>query len=194
MCLYRWSSVVAAPAAARAVLWFHRSSTFFSEVRTSQTRNIVGRRIVVINTRGYWWFRCTVLKAVGLVCSSTRRRARIPVHLLSTGSTEVRRLIADGLQTNRTGTTRVVSAWMPMVANLSITDVARKTHLYARKLEVCMSYVYYSLHKYFHRYCHFSLFHKFSRLFYDHTECTKRLNRGSVLKQKNILKNFSALS
>ena len=150
----------------------------------TESKHRIGRRIVVINNRGHWWFRCTVLEAVGLVCSSTRRQARIPVHLRSTGSTEVRRLIADGLQANRARTTRVVSASMAMVANLSIANVATETDLYARKLEVCMSYVYYSLQKYFHRYCHFSLFHKFSRLFYDHTECSKRLqlSRGSVLK------------
>jgi len=134
---------------------FHPDRLTFGGVMSERVNTVRARSKVdptfgctySFETSNGWLFRCTeVLETFGLVWSSTQHRARTQVHLISTGSTEARRLFADGAQTILTRTPRVVSAWKAM-AIFSIVDVATKAALYARKLEVCTSYA----HKYFQR-------------------------------------------
>jgi len=80
-------------------------------------------------------FICTEVVTVGLVSTSSHHRAQTRRRLLSTGSTAVRLLFADGSLASQTGT-HLVFEFELQAANLKIEVVETTTDLCAKELEV----------------------------------------------------------
>jgi len=77
----------------------------------------------------------TEVGTVGLACTSTHRPAQTRRRRLSTGSTAVRLLFADGSLANQIGT-RTVFELERQAANLKIEVVEATSDLCAKELEV----------------------------------------------------------